>query len=347
MWIFIGKKVARVSTQIVRQVSNFADDLGESLIEAKKGFFNDRDNRKNIKSLKIAILGLPNVGKSTLINHLIGRPVCAVSQKVHTTRSKAAAICSIDDTQLVFLDTPGLVGKGDIKKYKLEESFTRDAENSMKEADVVGVVQDMTNIRSRELISEKILSLLKSKRDDTNSILILNKIDTLTNKKDLLGVVAKLTSKEIWPNFTDVFMISALTGDGIDDLRNYFLDSAKDKNWEYKKDTITDQPVNDMIQRVVRSKLLDSLNQELPYRVNVGVEHLDYYPDNTVDVLVRIQCPTSRISRLLVGVRGERIKMLAKNAEQDLCKIFQTTVRLRLEVPGNEVKEKLRLNKSK
>lgn len=125
----------------------------------------------------------------------------------------------MDDTQLVFIDTPGVVGRGDLKRYKLGDSFKKDAQNSMEEADVIGVIQDMTSPYARKSISQKIIDLLQLSKAETNSILILNKIDTLKHKKLLLEVVKNLTSKEVWPNFSDVFMISALTGDGVGDLR--------------------------------------------------------------------------------------------------------------------------------
>jgi GTP-binding protein Era len=336
MWIFISKKIIRTGAQIIRQVSNFADDLGESLIEAKKVFLNDQDNKKNVKSLKIAILGLPNAGKSTLVNQLIGRPICATSSKIHTTRSRAAAVLCTHDTQLIFIDTPGLVGQRDFKKYKLEDSFKNDPKNSIKEADVVGVVQDMSNVRAREIINDKILSLLKLLENKTYSILILNKVDTLKNKKLLLEIVRKLTQEDVWPHFSDVFMISALTGDGVDDLRNYFLDSAKCRNWDYDGNTITDQSPANIIQQIVKAKILDDLSQELPYLISVYTEHIENCDDGSMNVIVNVLCPSIRIARMIIGRSGERVKQVAKEAEQKLCKVFQTAVRLKIIVPIKE-----------
>lgn len=112
-----------------------------------------------------------------------------------------------------------MVGRGDLKRYKLEDSFKSDAQNSMEQADVVGVIQDMTRVRARESISDKLISLLELSKSKANSILILNKIDRIKHKKLLLEVVKNLTSENVWPHFSDVFMISALTGDGVEDLR--------------------------------------------------------------------------------------------------------------------------------
>ncbi|OXU25633.1 hypothetical protein TSAR_016009 [Trichomalopsis sarcophagae] len=345
MWICISKKAARAGAQIVRQVSNFADDLGESLIEAKKVFLNDHDNKKNVKSLKIAILGLPNAGKSTLINHLIGRPVCATSSKIHTTRKKASAIFCLDDTQLVFIDTPGLVGRGDVKKYKLEDSFKKDVQHSMKEADVIGVLQDMTNLHARKFIDKKIMSILELSAAETNSILILNKIDTLKHKKLLLEVVKNLTSQEAGPKFSDVFMISALTGDGVDDLRNYFLDSAKERAWDYNKKTYSDQTPDTIVKEIVKAKFLDDLPQEVPYLVDVVAEHVEKCEDGSMNVVVNVNCPSVRIARMIIGKSGERVKKVAKEAEQLLCTTFTTAVRLKIAIPIKE--EPLALKKQR
>ncbi|XP_058791656.1 GTPase Era, mitochondrial [Phymastichus coffea] len=344
MWICISKKAARAGAQIIRQASNFADDLGESLIEAKKRFINDQDNKNNVRSLKIAILGLPNAGKSTLINHLVGRPVCATSSKIHTTRNKAAAVCYVDNTQLIFIDTPGLVGRGDLKKYKLEESFKKDAEKSIQQVDVIGVIQDMTRVTARESINEKLIKLLS--KTNTKSILILNKIDTLRNKKLLLEIVRNLTHKDVWPYFSDVFMISALTGDGVDDLKNYFVDSALQRDWDYNKKTFSDQSPDTIVRQIVKAKLLDNLPQEMPYQINVCVEHIESCEDGSINVVTNVDCPSARIARLVIGQSGERIKNVAAQAEQLLCATFRTTIRLKIAVPIKEEPELKKKNKA-
>ncbi|KAJ8679413.1 hypothetical protein QAD02_015200 [Eretmocerus hayati] len=342
MWIITSKHAARTGAQIVRQVTNFADDLGEGLVQATKVFLNDQDNKKNARSLKIAILGLPNVGKSTFINHLIGRPICAASSKIHTTRSKATAVFCSGDTQLVFLDTPGLVGRGEVKKYKLESSFQTDAQNSMEEADVIGVIQDMSNVKHRESIDTKIIDLLKLSRETSNSVLILNKIDLMKNRKLLLQIVRKLTDKDVWPNFSDVFMISALTGDGVDEVRSYFLDTAKFKNWDYDQNTYTDQAPDVLAQRIVKARILDNLPQEMPYLIQVYVDNIETLADGSMDILVNALCPTTRVARAVIGNSGLRIRKVAQEAEQELCAAFQTAVRLKIAIPIREVEGSLR-----
>ncbi|XP_011494896.1 PREDICTED: GTPase Era, mitochondrial-like, partial [Ceratosolen solmsi marchali] len=125
-------------------------------------------------------------------------------------------------------------------------------------------------------------------------------------------------------------MISALKGDGVDDLRNYFLDSAKLKPWNYNKYTFTDQSFQIIIQQTVKANLLNNLPQEIPYLLNTFAEHIEKNNDGSLNIVVNVSCPSTRISRIVIGKQGERIKLIAQQAEQTMCKIFQTSVRLKI-----------------
>ncbi|XP_024892360.1 GTPase Era, mitochondrial-like isoform X2 [Temnothorax curvispinosus] len=285
------------------------------------------------KCLKIAFLGAPNVGKSTIVNQLIKRSVCPVSCKVHTTQAKARAIYCEGDTQLIFLDTPGMVSTKESKKFKLDSSFKTDPKTSLQAADIVGIVQDAENVYTRHKIDTNILELLTEDiRSKIPIILVINKVDRLKKKEILLDLIHTLTKSKKSPDFYDVFMISALTGDGINDLRTYLLDTAKPRAWEYERHIYSDNTCEDIIRQTVRAKLMDILPNEVPYRLQVKLEHFDPAPDDSIKALVSVTCPNKRIARLLMRGSNNRIGQTAVIAEEALRHAFRTSVRLKISV---------------
>ncbi|XP_011164076.2 GTPase Era, mitochondrial [Solenopsis invicta] len=285
------------------------------------------------KSLKIAFLGAPNVGKSTLINQLIKRSVCPVSCKVHTTETKAHGIYVEGDTQLIFMDTPGMVSKKECEKFKLAKSFKADPKTSLHTADIVGIVQDADNIYTRHKIDPNLLELLTEDiKNKIPIILIINKVDRLKKKEILLDFVNTLTKSKKSPSFYDIFMISALTGDGVNDLRSYLLDTAKPRAWEYEGHVYVDNTCEDIMRQTVRAKLLDILPNEIPYRLKVKLEHFDPAPDDSIKALISVTCPNKRIARLLTRGSNNRIGQIAVMAEEELRHAFRTSVRLKLVV---------------
>ncbi|XP_043273824.1 GTPase Era, mitochondrial [Venturia canescens] len=347
MLMCIGRRFFRSSSCLLRQFSiapesTFAPEYQncnehDDFIDENKDF--NRIRSEDCKSLNIAIIGLPNVGKSTLINRLTNRPVCATASRFHVTRAKSNAIYSEGKTQLVFIDTPGLVSAHEFKKFELENSFKDDVKAAMESADIVGVIQDVSNKYTRGLMHKKILGLMKMTRVGVPSILIMNKIDVMKKKRDLLALVKVLTSEKGWPNFSDVFMVSALTADGVEDLRNYFLDSAKPRDWEYGPEVVTDQPTEKIIERAVRAKFMDSLPNELPYRLKIEIEHLSTCEDGSLNCVVITRAESDRIAKIVLGKSGARVKMVARQAEEELSNAFRTTVRLKVAVHFSEEKK--------
>ncbi|XP_046745005.1 GTPase Era, mitochondrial [Diprion similis] len=286
--------------------------------------------RDEFKSLRIAIFGLPNAGKSTLINQLIHHQVCAASMKPHTTRSACRAVLHTDTTELVFVDTPGVVTTQEVKRLNLESSFQSDPEVAVKKADIVGVLHDVSRSRFRQEISPQVLNLLKNLDSDTPTLLLMNKVDQIKNKRKLLDFVRHLTGENGWPNFTDIFMLSALEGDGVSDLREYLLVSAKPRDWEYEKDTLTDQKPEEMIVRIVRGSLLDVLPEEIPYNLDIQIEYYNVCKDGSINTVVLIDCPTERLYKLILRKITSKLKYIAMNVEQALSKNLQQTVRVKL-----------------
>lgn len=144
--------------------------------------------------------------------------VCAASSRVHTTRVQSKGVYTEDDTQLIFLDTPGLVTRHQFKKYNLEESFRNDCVDALHKADVLGIIHDVSDIHTREYLHHCILDVAKD-MEGKDMILIMNKVDRIKNKARLLPLVKKITENRDYPKFAEVFLISATSGDGVDDIR--------------------------------------------------------------------------------------------------------------------------------
>ncbi|EZA54170.1 hypothetical protein DMN91_001457 [Ooceraea biroi] len=338
MFFTLERYAVRVGTRYLRRYFSKNTDVltnepQEFVLRADEDFKLLR--REGHKSLKIAILGAPNVGKSTIVNRLARRLICPASSKVHTTQAKADAVYCEGDTQLIFMDTPGMVCEKDHKQYRLASSFKNDPQDCLKASDIVGIVQDAGNVHTRDRIDPNVLELLKLTKDIRNQIsliLIFNKVDRVKKKELLLHLIRVITESKKSLNFSDVFMLSALTGNGIDDLRTYLLDSAKPRDWCYEEHVYSDHTCEDIIQQTVRAKLLDDLPNEVPYKLHVKLEHFDVGPDDSIAALVSVTCPTKRIMNLLLHARGNRIRDIAVRAEQELRNAFRTSVRLKIGV---------------
>ncbi|XP_069689113.1 GTPase Era, mitochondrial [Periplaneta americana] len=333
--------------------------------------------------LKIAVIGVPNVGKSTVINQLVGRRVCSISSKVHTTRCKARAIAVDGNTQLVFLDTPGLVNSDESHRHHLERAFHTDGEEALLEADVIGVIHDVSNNWTRDRLDPKVLRLLHL-YPRKHSFLILNKIDALKSKRKLLDIIRLLTNgslagqqKELdedspsiinytadtdeehkvgvenqqlselqvkrkvktergWSHFEEVFMVSALMGDGIKDVKDYLLHIAEPSPWLFPASQFTDQPSETVVIDTVRAKLLDYLPQEVPYNLVTSMEYFETSEDGKITAIVRVDCPSLHLEKLVVGLRGRRIRIIAREAEQELQSTFRQHLILKVVVTSKE-----------
>ncbi|CAA9999768.1 unnamed protein product [Nesidiocoris tenuis] len=308
------------------------------------------------KILKVAMIGAPNAGKSTLINQIVKRRVFPVSKKIHTTRCRARAVYIEDDTQLVFLDTPGLVTSTESKKYKLEKEFMSGGEDAISEADLIGVVHDLSNGYTKAHLDPKVLRLLHLYKHK-QSFLVMNKVDTVKSKRYLLDLADLLTGgnldkpaanpgqlseklvaevirrKSYWEHFREIFMVSALFSEGTDDIRGYLLKSAYPGEWLFPKETFTDQTPVHLIEDTVRAALLDNLPQEIPYCLSVQLEYLDLHSDlDEASIVVLVGCKSSRVSRLVIGLKGERIKAISAQAGAVLSDAFQKDCDLKIVV---------------
>ncbi|KAK7580307.1 hypothetical protein V9T40_000936 [Parthenolecanium corni] len=318
---------------------------------------NSSNEKQDRKVLKVAIVGVPNAGKSTFINQIVGRNICAISRKVHTTRCCARAVINVDNTQLIFLDTPGVVSAKEGLKFRLEHSCLVDTENAMQEADVIGVLHDVSNQYTKFKLDPKILRLLYH-YSQKHSFLILNKTDALKKRRDLLDCVRILTkqddkSKHVqilnddlneislqemlsdevgWAHFHDVFMVSGLTGDGVGDIQIYLTNLARPGQWIFSEELFTDQNEVKVIVDTIFSKLLDHVPYEVPYNVKIQIEYFDVADDGSISIIANLLARTERIRYFVVGEKGETIRKVAADAEQGLKQFYLNDVHIKLVV---------------
>ncbi|XP_047020680.1 GTPase Era, mitochondrial [Helicoverpa zea] len=315
----------------------------------------ERANERNLgKIVNVAIIGAPNSGKSTLINKVTERKICAASNKVHTTTKLVRAMCFYNDTQIVFLDTPGVVTEREQKKYNLPESMIKACHKSLRCADVVGVVHDVSNKYTKDYLHSDVINMLNFIAE-TPSFLIINKIDKFKSKAQLLSTISSLTNGFIAGNpipgsgkskskdkgekkpekgyskFSDVFLISALNGDGVQDIKNYLVSNAKTANFQYSPSQWTDQRPESLIEEAVRAKFLDFLAQEIPYKLNVQLEYYEEIEEqDKILCSVAVECPNERLVRLIAGAGGGRLQQIKTHIRNDLVDLFKKTVVLSL-----------------
>ncbi|XKL67415.1 hypothetical protein PGB90_002906 [Kerria lacca] len=353
---------ASTLNQLNLQSYNFAKKFFKNDIHYTK-FLNNVDEYSNSTSeslqkiLKIAIIGVPNSGKSTLINQIVGRNVLAISKKVHTTRCHARAVLICDNTQLIFVDTPGLVTVKESVKHHLERSFLTDSEEAIKESDLIGVLHDVSNKYTMYKLDPKVLRLLYLYQNKP-SFLILNKVDTMKSKRELLDCVRILTGQSNerdqhsyhgnsiteaelqdivneqsgWPHFKDVFMISALTGDGVGDIQLYLMKFAKYGKWIFPSSVFTDQNEVTVIRNCVFSKLLDYLPNVIPYNLGIEIEYMNIASDGSVIAIILINTKNERIKNMVLGKGGSTIRKIATEVEQSLRTCYLNDVRIKLVV---------------
>ncbi|KAK5640946.1 hypothetical protein RI129_009493 [Pyrocoelia pectoralis] len=313
----------------------------------------DADETQSV--LKVAVIGMPNAGKSTFINYLMDRKVCPTSSKVHTTRTKASAIFTSGNSQIIFLDTPGLVNNRVRMRHKLERSFVKDCETSLKQCDLIGVIHDVSNAWTRNVLDIKTLKLLEH-YENKESFLVLNKVDVLKSKRKLLDVVRLITNNSIdgklvaknkeelvndgkkgWSKFKEIFMVSALTGSGLNDVKEYLIRSARPGKWPYPEETFTDQLPEKIIENTVKATLLDFLPQEIPYQMKPQLE-LYEVNDGIINTVVVIRCVSERIAKLVAGVGDGRLRQITESAQNSLQSVFQHFVRIRIVLESKEKK---------
>lgn len=237
------------------------------------------------------------------------------------------------------------------KKHKLDDKFISSCRHSIQHSNLIGVVHDVSNFWTRTYLSPIVLNLLKEFHK-IPSFLILNKIDKLRSKRALLDLVKVLTCNNAalkqdstinepvdtskfpekpvgWSNFQGVFMVSSLTGNGIEKVLDFIESQAKSEPWEYKNNEITDQPPAGLIEQFVRARLLDYLPQEIPYLLNTNIEYFSH-ENNKIFTSVIITCPSKRIENLVCGASDGKLRQITDRITSDLIESFRVPVTLTL-----------------
>ena len=295
-------------------------------------------NAEDQKLLKVAIIGEVNSGKSTLSNKLVGEKICAVTEVPHTTRQQTVGVFCEGNSQIVLLDTPGIVTFSEARKLKMSRQHMTAPENALLEADLIAVLHDVAFKKRRNRIHEEVLKVLET-HQSIPSILVLNKVDTLKHKTELLGLAALLTEdrerdqwgyKEVggWSKFDNVFMISARSGDGVQDLRDYFSARAKLSEWIYPVGIHTDQPLDDRIKEVFREIFLSLYEHEIPWQINQVTVLCKLKSNGQQRIHQKLYCRKKSQRRCVL----EKIDILNKTATSELQKLFGCNVELSIDV---------------
>lgn len=271
-----------------------------------------------------AIIGAPNAGKSTLVNQLTGTKVSIVSHKVQTTRARLRAIVMAGNTQIVLVDTPGIFNP----KRKLDEAMVHSAWGGAGEADAVAVLVDGRK-GDGEDFQRIVEGLSKTK---LKAMLVINKID-LIKREHLLDLSAKLNAA--YP-FTETFMVSALNGSGVEDLRNAMAARMPVGEWLYPEDQVADVQLRFMAAEITREKLYERLHEELPYASTVETEGWEERKDGSVKIDQVIYVERDSQKAIVLGKGGQTVKLLGQLARTEMEKAFERKVHLFLFVKVRE-----------
>ena len=274
---------------------------------------------KEFKSGFVTLIGRPNVGKSTLMNHLIGQKIAITSEKPQTTRNRIQTVYTDERGQIIFLDTPGIHKA----KNKLGEYMVNVAENTLKEVDVIlWLVEPTTFIGAGERHIAEQLSKIK-----TPVILVINKIDTVKSKEEILTFIAAY--KDIL-NFAEIIPVSALKEMNIEDVESSIFKYLPAGPQFYDEDTVTDQPMRQIAAELIREKALRMLDDEIPHGIAVVIDQMKERSNGIIDVDATIVCERDSHKGIIIGKGGSMLKRIGTAARMEIENLMDTKVNLKL-----------------
>ena len=271
------------------------------------------------KSGFVTLIGRPNVGKSTLMNHLIGQKIAITSDKPQTTRNRIQTVYTDDRGQIIFVDTPGIHKA----KNKLGEYMVNVAEHTLKDVDVIlWLVEPSTFIGAGERHIAEQLNKVK-----TPIILVINKIDTVKNQDEILTFMAAY--KDVC-DFAEIVPLSALKEKNTDLLTELIFRYLPYGTQFYDEDTVTDQPMRQIAAELIREKALRLLNDEIPHGIAVTIERMKERPDGIMDIDASIVCERDSHKGIIIGKGGSMLKRIGTEARKDIEHMMDIQVNLKL-----------------
>ena len=266
------------------------------------------------KTAMITIAGRPNVGKSTLTNYLVGEKIAIVSNKPQTTRNRICGIVTRDETQFVFVDTPGYHRS----RTKLGDYMVNVARESIADVDAtILVVEPVANVGGQE---EELIAKIKASKSP--AILAINKIDTV-EKEELLAVIAAYSQ---YADFDAIIPISAKTGDGVEALLDICEKFAQESPFLFPDDMTTDQPERQVMAEIIREKLLWTLDKEIPHGTAVEITKFSERDSGIIDIDATIYCEKASHKGIIIGKQGAMLKKISSMARTDCEKFMGTKV---------------------
>lgn len=272
----------------------------------------------------IVILGAPNAGKSTLLNTLLGTKLAIVTPKAQTTRSAIRGICMAGSAQLVFVDTPGIFNA----EARFEKAMVASAWSGVADADAVLLLVDATRPMSRN--TRAIIEALQEQQRKV--ILVLNKVDA-TKKEQLLTLAQEMNDTNV---FSNIFMVSAKNGDGVEDLKNFLAERMPEGHWFYPEDQLTDISERLLASEITREKLFMQLDQELPYSLTVETESFEQQKNGSIKINQVIYVQRESQKSIVLGKNGQKIKSVGESARRELSALWDCKVHVFLFVKVRE-----------
>ncbi len=276
-------------------------------------------NVKCFRSGYVALIGRPNAGKSTLLNFLVGEKIAAVSNKPQTTRHKIKGIVTLDEGQIVFIDTPGVHKPG----FLLNRRMMSAVHDAILSVDVVVLIRDASVSTGNG--DRFVLDLIK--QSEKPAVLVLNKIDKIKNKKELLPLI-EFYSKEY--DFQEIVPISALKGEAIDNFLKQITRHLPESEPIFAADEMTDQPLRTLVAEMVREKILQTTGDEIPYVTAVVTEKFDESDPTRLKIFCAIFVERSSQKGIIIGKGGIKLKTIGTEARYDIEKLLGKKVFLQL-----------------